>query len=150
MQYLIDTDWVIKCFRGDVDKLRRIRELTAEGVAISIMSRAELYEGIYRADDPVQHEASLTAIIGNFTILPVDDDTARIYGQHRGQLRAAGEFGTPCPHCGRRGAHQIGDMDLLIGATAIRHNLTLLTDNRRDFEQIPGLNIIPEQPDPND
>ena len=33
-------------------------------------------------------------------------------------------------------------MDMLIGATAIRHGLTLLTNNRRHFERLRGLNII--------
>ena len=144
MKYLIDTDWVVKYFRGDGEKLRRIRELSVDGIAISIISQAELYEGIYRAADPDQHEARLKELITPFTILPVDDDTARIFGQNRRRLRAAGEFGTPCPHCGRRGAHQIGDMDIMIGATAISHNLTLLTDNRQDFAQLPDLNLISE------
>jgi len=36
----------------------------------------------------------------------------------------------------------IGDFDLLIGATAIRHGLVLLTNNRRHFEMIEGLQLI--------
>jgi predicted nucleic acid-binding protein len=35
----------------------------------------------------------------------------------------------------------IDDIDLLIGATALQHNLTLLTNNRRHFERIDGLCI---------
>ena len=35
----------------------------------------------------------------------------------------------------------IADFDLLLGATALRHDLTLLTNNRRDFEAIRGLAI---------
>jgi len=35
----------------------------------------------------------------------------------------------------------IGDFDLLIGATALQHNLTLLTNNRRHFELIEGLSL---------
>jgi len=37
---------------------------------------------------------------------------------------------------------QIGDMDLLIGATALSHNLTLVTRNLKDFENIPNLSIF--------
>ena len=36
----------------------------------------------------------------------------------------------------------IADFDLLIGATALRHGLTLLSNNRRHFGRLPGLNII--------
>ncbi len=39
----------------------------------------------------------------------------------------------------RRRGQLIPDFDLLIGATALQHNLTLLTFNRRDFERIPHL-----------
>jgi predicted nucleic acid-binding protein len=35
----------------------------------------------------------------------------------------------------------IGDFDLVIGATALRHKFTLLTNNRRHFEAIEGLRI---------
>jgi predicted nucleic acid-binding protein len=35
----------------------------------------------------------------------------------------------------------VGDLDLLIGATALHHDLTLLTNNRRHFERIEGIRI---------
>lgn len=42
----------------------------------------------------------------------------------------------------RADGNRLEDLDLLIGATAIRHNLTLLTNNRRHFERMRELNII--------
>jgi predicted nucleic acid-binding protein len=36
---------------------------------------------------------------------------------------------------------QIGDMDLLIAATALEHELTLVTHNLKDFELIPDLKL---------
>jgi predicted nucleic acid-binding protein len=36
---------------------------------------------------------------------------------------------------------QIGDFDILIAATCLAHNLTLLTRNRKDFQQIPNLKL---------
>ena len=42
----------------------------------------------------------------------------------------------------REEGNLIGDMDILIGATAISCNLTLLTNNRRHFERMQGLNIV--------
>ena len=35
----------------------------------------------------------------------------------------------------------IADMDILIAATAIAHDLTMLTRNRRHFERVPGLRL---------
>ena len=57
----------------------------------------------------------------------VDPEAARIFGEQRNRLRAEGQM--------------IGDLDLLIGATALRYELILLTNNRRHFERIPNLNI---------
>jgi predicted nucleic acid-binding protein len=41
----------------------------------------------------------------------------------------------------RRTGNIISDLDILIAATAIQHNLTLVTRNIKDFERIPDLNI---------
>ena len=41
----------------------------------------------------------------------------------------------------RRRGKLIPDFDLLIGATALHHDLTLLTFNRRDFQRIPDLKV---------
>ena len=59
-------------------------------------------------------------------IVGLDDETARIFARERARLRA----GNP-----------IENFDLLIGATALRHDLTLLTNNRRHSERIQGLAI---------
>jgi len=37
----------------------------------------------------------------------------------------------------------IGDFDILIAATALHHDLTLVTRNRRHFERIPNLALYP-------
>ena len=36
---------------------------------------------------------------------------------------------------------EVGDCDLLSGATALHHDLIILTNNRRHFERIEGLRI---------
>ena len=78
--------------------------------------------------DPVESEAALQRFLNpELTILGMDEETCKIFGKERGRLRAAGLM--------------IGDCDLLIGVTALRHNLTLLTNNRRHFERIEGLRM---------
>jgi tRNA(fMet)-specific endonuclease VapC len=61
-------------------------------------------------------------------VLDLDDETARIFGRERARLRLANRL--------------IGDMDLLIASTALRHRLTVLTNNRRHFEAVEGLGIL--------
>lgn len=41
----------------------------------------------------------------------------------------------------RKLRQQIGDMDMLIAATAIEHDMMLLTRNLKDFRHIPDLKL---------
>jgi tRNA(fMet)-specific endonuclease VapC len=128
MTYLIDIDWVIDHLNHIEHVTRRLEERAPEGLALSIISLAELYEGVYYSRDPVESEAALQRFLNpELTILGLDKETCKIFGKERGRLRAAGLM--------------IGDCDLLIGATALRHNLILLTNNRRHFERIEGLRM---------
>jgi tRNA(fMet)-specific endonuclease VapC len=128
MTYLIDTDWVIDHLNHIEHVMRRLEERAPEGLALSLISLAELYEGVYYSRDPVESEAVLQRFLNpELTILGLDEETCKIFGKERGRLRAAGLM--------------IGDCDLLIGATALRHNLILLTNNRRHFERIEGLHM---------
>ena len=96
-------------------------------LALSIISLAELYEGVYYSRDPEGDEQDLTNFLRGVTVLGLDTDIAKTFGRERGRLRAAGTL--------------IGDLDLLIGATALHHNLTLLTNNRSHFERMAGLQM---------
>ncbi len=128
MTYLIDTDWIIDHLNHIEHVTRRLEELAPEGLALSIISLTELYEGVYYSLDPVESEAALQRFLNpELTILGLDEETCKIFGKERGRLRTAGLL--------------TGDCDLLIGATALRHRLTLLTNNRRHFERIEGLRM---------
>ncbi|ETW94438.1 MAG: hypothetical protein ETSY2_49815 [Candidatus Entotheonella gemina] len=125
--YLIDTDWVIHYLNGRNDIVDRLHTLKSDGLGLSVIALAELYEGVYFSRDPEQDEQGLTDFLQGVTVLGVDEETARIFGRERGRLRRAGQI--------------IGDMDLLIGSTALQYDLTLLTNNHRHFERIEGLQI---------
>src|SRR5437660_11470758 len=128
MTYLIDTDWVIDHLNHIEHVTRRLEERAPEGLALSIIALAELYEGVYYSRDPVESEAALQRFLNpELTIRGLDEETCKIFGKERGRPRVTGLM--------------IGDCDLLIGATALRHNLTLLTNNRRHFERIEGLRM---------
>ena len=71
---------------------------------------------------------ALRNFLSDVEIFHIDEEICQTFGQQRGRLRAEGNI--------------IGDMDILIGATAIRHNLTLLTNIIRHFGRLEGLNII--------
>ena len=128
MRYLIDTDWTIDYLNGVSRVVGRLNGFLSGGVGISIISVAELYDGVLGANDPEDAERELGAFLDYVEVVPLDDITCRIFAGQRRHLRASGTT--------------ISDFDLLIGSTALRHNLTLLTNNRRHFERIQDLNII--------
>lgn len=126
--YLVDTDWIIDHLANVQSTTEKLRELHPQGIALSVVSLAELYEGIYYSRDPEKNEKSLQTFLSKFPVLGVDRDICQCFGQERGKLRRAGKI--------------IGDFDLLIAATCLCHNLTLLTNNVGHFERIEGLRLL--------
>ena len=127
MQYLVDSDWVIDYLHVVEPVRTRLRSLLPAGVGLSVISLAEVYEGVYWSREREDDERDLNAFLPDVEIVSIDEEVSRIFARERGRLRAAGK--------------KIGDLDLLIGATALRHDLTLLTNNRRHFDRVEGLTI---------
>ena len=127
MAYLIDTDWTIDYLTGVAQTVARVDQLRPAGVALSIISVAELYEGAFNARDPSTSGRALQRFIDSVEVLGLDDDVCRLFARERGRLRASGAI--------------IGDFDILIGATAIRHGLIVLTNNRRHFSRLQGIEL---------
>lgn len=129
MLYLIDTDWVIHCLHGVRRVMDRVVQLRPDGIAISVISLAELYDGVFGGTDPAGKEQELLDFLARgIASVELDAATATLFARERSRLRRAGS--------------PIGDLDLLIAATALRHNLTLLSNNRRHFQRINGLNLL--------
>ncbi|CCF85432.1 type II toxin-antitoxin system VapC family toxin [Nitrolancea hollandica] len=105
--------------------LDRLREA---GLAISLITYGAIYEGIYYGGQRQQSERGFTAFLGVIPVLPLNRSIMRHFACIRGELRQRDLI--------------ITDPDLLIAATAIDHNLTLVTRNRRDVDRIPELSLF--------
>ena len=129
MQYLVDTSWIISYQRGFAPVVQRLNRLLPLGVGMSIISLAEFYGGIVGSRSP---ETGMRALrdfrAAGVDLVDLDDEICWKFAEERRRLRARGTI--------------IADLDLLIGATALRHDLTLLTNNRRHFERLPNLRIM--------
>jgi tRNA(fMet)-specific endonuclease VapC len=78
LQYLIDTDWVIHYLHAHPAIVARLDALQPQGLALSIISLAELYEGVYYSRDPEGDEQDLN----NFLSFPYSDSQfARIFAR---------------------------------------------------------------------
>jgi tRNA(fMet)-specific endonuclease VapC len=129
LSYLVDTDWIIHYLNGNRKFVERLKSLKKEeGLGISIISLAELYEGIYYSTNRSGNEEGLNNFLTGVTVLGIDEEICKIFGKKRGNLR--------------RQKKMIGDIDLLIASTCLYYNLPLLTNNRKHYETVEGLNIL--------
>ena len=129
MRYLVDSDWAIDYMRDEQTVVHGLRERFPQGVGMSIISLAELYEGLVGSTRPQDAELGLRRLLDEVEeVLPLDDAICREFAWQRSRLRAAGLM--------------IGDFDILIGSTAVVRGLTLLTNNVRHFDRLPGLTIV--------
>lgn len=127
MKYLVDTDWIIDHLNGINVITKKLEEFAASGLCTSIISVAELYEGVYGSKDYKSSLNSLETFLEGITVLSIDQEVCKIFGKERNKLRKQGNI--------------IGDFDLLIASLCLKHNLILLTNNKTHFERIDSLKI---------
>lgn len=127
-RYLLDTDWIIDVLNGQEVAIQTLLTLASQGLAISLISYGELYEGAYFSRNSDSALEAFRAFLEGKEILSLTQATMERFARVRGELP-------------RRLRQQVGDMDLLIAACALEHDLTLLTRNRKDFQHIPELSL---------
>ena|SRR5579863_10201058 len=119
MKYLIDSDWVVDYLAGKQQAISFLSSVWEEGTAISLITLGEIYEGIYYGRDPQRSEAVFHQFLRSVDVLPLNRSIMQRFARIRGDLRAKGQL--------------IGDPDILIAATAIYHDLILLTRKKNTF-----------------
>jgi tRNA(fMet)-specific endonuclease VapC len=127
MTYLIDTDWVASYLNGRADAIQLLNSVAPSGIAISLITYGEIYDGIYHGKTPKAAERGFLQFLRTATVLPLNRSIMKRFAQVRGDLRRAGQT--------------IADTDVLIGATALHYQLELVTRNVRHFQRIPQLKL---------
>src|SRR6266487_1197843 len=130
MSYLIDTDAVADWLNNRPEAIRLLPTLEPEGLAISLITYGEVYDGIYYGHGPRTAEQAFLRFLRGVTVLPLTRTIMKRFARIRGQLRRQGLT--------------VQDPDLLIAATALTHGMTLVTRNLRHFQRIPDLTIYTE------
>ena len=125
--YLVDTDVLIDFLDNSPIAVQHIAFIEDAGIAVSVISIGEFYEGIHGRKRNSDYEKRFVAFLGSVSVLVASTAIMKRYAWIKYQLDAAGQ---PLP-----------DFDIIIAATAIEHDLTLLTRNRRHFERIMALKL---------
>ena len=71
MKYLLDTNQVVYYLRQETRVIDDLQSRRGEGLAVSIISVAELYEGIFRATNPNEAERALNNFLSEVTVLSI-------------------------------------------------------------------------------
>jgi tRNA(fMet)-specific endonuclease VapC len=123
---LLDTNVVVAFLNGDKSILKRIR-VEIDEIGLSTLVVAELDYGAkvsQRSEDNLEKLYRLLEII---QVVPFDIECAKIFGTIKSKLRSLGK--------------PTGEVDALIAATAMAREATLVTTDKKHFENIEGLKI---------
>jgi tRNA(fMet)-specific endonuclease VapC len=128
MKYLLDTDTFSEMVKGlnpGIDQ--RLRTLHAEDPVLSVVTHGEIIFGASLRALTILARRRMDALLRVIRTLPLPAEAATHYGKLRAHLHREG---TP-----------IGPNDLWIAAHALAADLTLVTNNTREFSRVPQLRL---------
>jgi tRNA(fMet)-specific endonuclease VapC len=129
MPYLLDTDIVVDHLLDAHGTRYLLDAMADEGLAMSVVTYMEAYEGACLSDHPRRLAARFERLVEAVPVVPFTRATARRCARLRAGLR-------------KRGSRvRARALDLLNAATAIEGNCTLVTRNIDDYKDIPGLKL---------
>jgi tRNA(fMet)-specific endonuclease VapC len=127
MTYCADTDFLIDLKDQNRKAIAKVEELESQGEMLSTtaINVAEFYFGVYRSNGKESALAEANKLFEPFSILDLNFETARLYGELAGNLKS----------------NMVAPLDLLIASIALSNKQRLLTRNKKHFERVPGLHV---------
>ncbi len=126
--YLLDTNICIYAIKQKHEKLLvLLKKKSDEGLFISSLTVAELEFGVQNSRQVDRNRIALLKFLSYFNILNFDGSDAIEYGRIKTELRKRGQI--------------IGQIDLLLAAQAMNREMTLVTNNMKEFQRVRDLNI---------
>lgn len=127
MAYLIDTDIIIYSLKGDPRVHSWMEKNQNIPKSISVITFGELLYGARKSKFPEKNIATTNRVAELFPIIEISKGIIEVFGMIKAKLE--------------QGGIPIADMDLLIAATAIYLDLTLVTNKMGHFSRISDLAI---------
>lgn len=127
-RYLLDTQVIINFWKAKKRWIDFIKK-HPQGIGTSVICVAELFEGVFLGKRSREEKEKIENFINDLEFISeVDRKVAEEFAEIRAFLRKEGSL--------------IEDFDILIAASCIVDNLTLVTENKRHFSKIKNLKIF--------
>jgi tRNA(fMet)-specific endonuclease VapC len=126
---LVDTNIISYIYKGDTRAKPYEQHLTGQTLFVSFMTVAELYRWPFEKNWGEPKKQGLVQFLRNFAVLPYDEGLAWSWAELVGKT------------CRGR---PMSFADSWIAATALRHDIPIVTHDKKHFEHIPGLTVISE------
>ena len=128
MKYYLDTNICIYFLKGENENIRiRLFEKHPDEIKISSIVKAELLFGAEKSIKKEQNLKKMNEFIFPFEIVSFGEKEAIFYSKIRAKLETEGRI--------------IGPNDLLIAATVLANDGTLITNNVDEFKRVENLKI---------
>ena len=126
--YFLDTNICIYILNNRYPHLKqRLIECAMDSIKIPSAVYYELCHGAEKSNQREQSFERLSVFVSAIEIVPFDERAAELAGKIRADLEQTGQL--------------IGGNDIIIAATALANDATLVTNNLREFERINGLSV---------
>lgn len=122
---LLDTNIVIALFAADAVVLAHLDAVDESFISAVVLG--ELYYGAQKSAQRQRNIARIDAFGRSMSVVPSDEETAKVYGRIKASLHAQGR---PIP-----------ENDIWIAATAIQKGLTLASRDKQ-FANVEGLEVV--------
>ncbi|MBL4903328.1 MAG: type II toxin-antitoxin system VapC family toxin [Desulfocapsa sp.] len=107
--------------------IQKFRKIGVGNICISSITVSELQYGACKSKQLKKNSKRLEEFLVPFAIISYDEGAANYYGKICSSLEKQGNI--------------IGPLDMLIAAHALSENLTLITNNEKEFKRIKSLKI---------
>lgn len=122
MPYLLDTDIIIYQLNGVTAAHSLLQELRSSGIAISAVTYMETVDGLASDPNSVAVRQRFETLVSPIPVLPFSSEEADRCAHLRAALRQQGKRVRPRV------------LDLMIAATALEHDMALVTNNPADYD----------------
>jgi tRNA(fMet)-specific endonuclease VapC len=127
VKFLLDTDTCIYALKQDRKVLDQLLATSREDIAVSVITEGELRTGAAKSSSAIKTLRLIENFLRPLDLIDFTSDDAVVYAHVRAKLERAG---TP-----------IGPLDMLIASQALARNLTLVSNNEREFRRVAGLHL---------